>query len=400
MTRIWFYNIPYHGHINPTLPLVRKLINRGDEVTYFAGPAFEERIRATGAAHRSYGNLDAFGQSRSDSHMIHQGALVAESTKLLLAEVLSSVAEERPQLLMFDMSAPWGAIASRRFDIPAIACFPHLPFYWRTVTDDPRILRKAMAGLRPGFGHWRDLGRQTTAIIKEHNLRKPADLNVLSSSAELNIAFLTRYFQPYESHFDESYVYVGPTIDTGRREEPMVIDKSSGQKLIYIAVGTLYRANLEFFQTCMEALADPRYAVIMSVGKAVDPAALGQVPDNFTVAQFTPQLQVLQEADLFITHGGMNSINEAVTYGVPMIVVPNTIEQSINAARIEQLQCGVYLDHAQLSVETLRASVASILTDPDTTSGLGRLRDSFEEAGGTQLAADVIGRFKEKHGLS
>ncbi len=399
MTRIWFYNIPYHGHINPTLPLVCELINRGDEVVYFAGPAFEERIRATGAAYRSYDNLEVFGQSRDNNHLIHQGALVAKSTHLLLSEIFSAVAKERPELLMFDMSAPWGNMASRRFGIPAIASFPHLPFYWRTVTDDRRVFRKAMAGLRPGSGHWRELRRQIAQIVREHNLRKPADLNVLSSSAELNIAFLTRYFQPYESHFDDSYLYVGPTIDTGRHEEPMSIHKQPDQKLIYIAVGTLYRANVKLFQACMEAFADPRYVVIMSVGKAVELESLGQIPDNFTVAQFTPQLQILQEADLFISHGGMNSINEAVTYSVPMIVVPNTIEQSINAARIEQLQCGIYLDQTQLSVETLRASVARILTDPATTSGLAHLLNSFEEAGGTQLAADAVEQFKKRHNL-
>jgi MGT family glycosyltransferase len=291
-------------------------------------------------------------------------------------------------------------MASRRFGIPAIASFPHLPFYWRTMLDDPRVFRKAMASLRPGLGHWRSLGRQTASMARRHSLRNPADINVLASAAELNIVFLTRYFQPYASRFDDSYVYVGPTIDTTRPETPMEIRKGPEQKLIYIAVGTLYRANLAFFQACMEAFADPGYAVIMSVGKAVDPGALGQVPDNFTVAQFVPQLQVLRAADVFITHGGMNSINEAVAFDVPMVVVPNTVEQSINAARIEQLQCGVYLDHAELSVETLRAAVDRVLTDPAASSGLGRLRESFEEAGGAPLAADVIQEFKAKHGLT
>ena len=222
--------------------------------------------------------------------------------------------------------------------------------------DDRRVFRKFLASLRPGSGHWRELLRQVRKSAQDYNLRSPADINVLSSSAELNIVFLTRYFQPYESHFDRSYLYVGPTIEKARREEPMTIARQAGQRLIYIAVGTVYRANARFFRHCMEALADPKYAVIMSVGKAVDPGSLGQVPANFTVAQYVPQLQVLQEADLFITHGGMNSINEAVTYGVPMVVVPNTIEQTINAARIEQLRCGLYLDHTQLSVDTLRGS--------------------------------------------
>ena len=112
-----------------------------------------------------------------------------------------------------------------------------------------------------------------------------------------------------------------------------------------------------------------------------------------------PQLQILQEADLFITHGGMSSINEAVTFGVPMVVVPNTIEQSINAARLEQLQCGLYLDLAQLTVETLQHAATQVLIDPNLSAGLSALRQSFEEAGGTQLAADTIEQFKQCHDI-
>lgn len=399
MTRAWFFNIPYHGHINPTLPLVRALVEGGDEVTYFAGPAFEERVCATGACYRGYANLDVFGQSRNDNHMIHQGALVAESTNAVLGEVLDAVGKERPDYLLFDMSAPWANIAARRYDIPAIACFPHLPFYWRTVTDDPRVLRKAGAGIRPGLGHWRELRRQLNRLAGDHKLRKPADINVLSSSAELNIAFLTRYYQPYEEHFDSTYVYVGPTVETDRLAEPFTFERSEEQTLIYIAVGTLYRANVEFFQACMAAFSDPKYAVVLSIGKAVEPEELGHIPQNFTVAQFVPQLRVLQEADLFITHGGMNSINEAVTFSVPMVVVPNTIEQAINASRIEQLKCGIYLDQARLSVESLRAAAAKVLTTPATSSGLSLLLDSFREAGGTQLAVDSIEVFKQRHDL-
>ena len=393
MSRIWFYNIPYHGHVNPTLPLTRELVARGHEVTYFSGPAFAARIQATGAQVQPYAHPDAFAPSRESTHTIHQGALLAAATRLLLPEVLAAVESARPDLLMFDMSAPWGSIASRRYGIPAVACFPHLPFYWRTLLDDPRLMRKFAASISPGAGHWRALLHQLRATMAEQKLRRPADINVLSSSAGLNILFLTRYFQPYASHFDDTYVYVGPTIETDRREEPMTIHKAPDQKLIYIAVGTVYKAALDFFRTCMAALDDPAYAVIMSVGKAVDPADLGPIPENFTVAQYVPQLQVLQAADLFVTHGGMNSINEAVTFDVPMIVVPNTIEQSINAARIEQLQCGRYLDHAQLTVDTLRTTVRALLADPDVADGLARLRASFDAAGGTQQAADAIEAF-------
>ncbi|MCB0045194.1 MAG: hypothetical protein KDD92_07190 [Caldilineaceae bacterium] len=400
MARIWFYNIPYHGHVNPTLPLVRELAARGNEITYFAGPAFAQRIAATGAQAGEYSRADAFVTSRDNNHLIHQGGLVAGSLHMLLGDILEEVAVGRPDLIMFDVSAPWGNVASRRFAIPSVAAYPHLPFYWRTTLNKPRVLRKTAAAVRPGQGHWRVLGRRMTEIVRDYRLRKFGDINVLSTSAALKILFLTRYFQPYADHFDSSYVYVGPTIDIHRPEEPMVLEKGADQQLIYIAVGTLYKANVDFFRACMEAFADPRYAVILSIGKAVDPGSLGEIPPNFTVAQFVPQLQILQAADLFITHGGMSSINEAVVFDVPMVIVPNTVEQAINAARLEELACGLYLDQADLTVESLRAAARRVLAEPELSQGLPRLRQSFAEAGGPPMAADAIDGLKERLGIA
>ncbi len=400
MTRVWFYNIPFHGHVNPTLPLMRELVRRGEDVIYFSSPAFEKVISATGARYRAYENLGAFEQSRAATHIIHLGNLVADTTYALLPEVLSTVEAEKPDYMIFDMSAPWGGIASRRYGIPALASFPHLPFYWRTILNDRRVLRKGLQSIKPGYGYWRKLQRQTAKIVKDFKLRDPKDINVLSSSAELNIVFSTRYFQPYEQHFDESYIYVGPEIETNRQEAPLEIKKDEGQLLIYIAVGTVYRASLQFFQHCLQAFDDRRYRVIMSVGRAVDPDDLGPVPKNFTIKQHVPQLAILQNADVFITHGGMNSISEAVYYGVPMIVVPNTIEQALNAVRVEQLHAGVYLEPDRLSVEKLLQAVESVLGDPETCHGLEEIKRSFAEAGGVRRAADAIQTFKQHHGLT
>jgi len=399
MARAWFFNIPLTGHINPTLPLVRALVQDGDEVTYFSSPTYQERISAAGAIFRSYANLEALEATRNVTHLIHQGGQIARATHGLLAEVLDAVGEERPDYLLFDMSAPWGGIASRQFGIPAVASFPHLPFYWRAIVMDWRILWKGLRNILPGYGYWRDLQGQTARIVRDYRLRDPKDINILSSTAELNIVFSSRYFQPYQEHFDQSYVYIGPDVRLERQETQLQISKLEGQKLVYIAVGTVYKASLEFFRLCIRAFDDERYAVVMSVGKAVDPAALGPIPGNFTVAQFVPQLAVLRQADLFITHGGMSSISEAVLNQVPMLVVPNTIEQSINAAVIARLMAGVYLELEELSLEKLQRAVHDMVGNREMMGGLERIRQSYFEAGGVERALEAIQGFKVKHGL-
>jgi MGT family glycosyltransferase len=179
----------------------------------------------------------------------------------------------------------------------------------------------------------------------------------------------------------------------------MQISKREDQKLIYIAVGTVYKASLDFFKHCMAAFAGDRYTVIMSIGKAMNPASLGAIPENFTVAQFVPQLAVLRKADVFITHGGMSSISEAILSRVPMVVVPNTIEQSINAAILEKLVAGLYMEHSQVNVETLQNAIDKGVNDLALKEGIEKIRKSFLEAGGDRRGADEVQIFKSKHGL-
>ncbi len=390
MAQIWYYNIPFHGHVNPSLPLIRELVTRGNVVTYFSTESFKARIQETGAQFRSYESVYAFEKSRSDTHIIRLGTLVAEATHALLPEVLQSAGSERPEILLFDMSAPWGGIASRRFGIPSIAIFPHLPFYWRTVLDDHRVLRKVIRNIRPGLGYWRQLQHMTAKIVRDYKLRDPKDINVLSSSAGKNIVFSSRFFQPYEKHFGSDYLYIGSQVDVHRQEDPLKVLKHEGQKLVYIAVGTVYQASTEFFRKCLDAFGNEDYSVVMSIGKAVDPESLGNLPDNFQVAQFVPQLSILQMADVFITHGGMNSINESVYFRVPMIVVPNTIEQAVNAARVEELGAGIYLEHHQITTGKLRESVRKILRVDHYASGLEKIRASFYGGDGLELAVREI----------
>jgi UDP:flavonoid glycosyltransferase YjiC (YdhE family) len=51
-----FFSLPLHGHTNPTLPLVRELTERGDQIVYYSTPAFAAKIEQAGASYRPYGN--------------------------------------------------------------------------------------------------------------------------------------------------------------------------------------------------------------------------------------------------------------------------------------------------------------------------------------------------------
>ena len=79
--------------------------------------------------------------------------------------------------------------------------------------------------------------------------------------------------------------------------------------------------------------------MILNTGK-VPPESLGPLPENIRAYSFVPQTEVLRHTDVFLTHCGMNSVNEALYFGVPMVAMPFMNDQITNAARIVELGLG------------------------------------------------------------
>jgi MGT family glycosyltransferase len=106
-----------------------------------------------------------------------------------------------------------------------------------------------------------------------------------------------------------------------------------------------------------------------------------------------PQPEVLARAALFITHGGMNSANEALHAGVPMLVVPQGADQPLVAARVVELGAGLSIRTEDVSVETVRALARRLLDEPRFRAVADTLRVAQRQAGGYRRAADELERY-------
>ena len=86
--------------------------------------------------------------------------------------------------------------------------------------------------------------------------------------------------------------------------------------------------------------------------------------------------------DVFITHGGINSINEALFINsVPMIVIPQFADQFMNARLVETNETGIALDNNNITTEILLNSVNNILNNEKKyKAGIAKVLKSFEEA--------------------
>jgi zeaxanthin glucosyltransferase len=175
--------------------------------------------------------------------------------------------------------------------------------------------------------------------------------------------------------------YIGSCVAEARRDEPLEIaDLSDTKPLLYCSLGTYNKAYLHakrLFKVVIAALTElPDWHAIIQVGDAAPIDEFGQVRQGIHVVKVVPQLQVLQHADVFITHGGFSSVRESIYFGVPMLVLPCWLDQPGNAARVVRHGLGLRADIATVSPNEVRESIIE-LAKPDRRAKVAILQQVF-----------------------
>jgi MGT family glycosyltransferase len=214
---------------------------------------------------------------------------------------------------------------------------------------------------RKQLGPFRTLAEQ---LHKKYGIAKPQLLDVFANHNMLNIVYTAKQFQPFAELLDDSFKFVGPSIAPRSDTVSFPFDALGDVPIVYISLGTVFNDKADFYRTCCEALADIDRKVVLAVGKRTNIAALGTVPGNFIVREFVPQLELLQRAALLVTHGGMNSVSEALCYGVPLVVIPQTADQFMVGQRIQQLGAGKTMHRGTVTAQKLRSIAEEILAQP------------------------------------
>jgi MGT family glycosyltransferase len=111
-----------------------------------------------------------------------------------------------------------------------------------------------------------------------------------------------------------------------------------------------------------------------------------------------PQPEVLARAALFVTHGGVNSVNEALYAGVPMLVVPQGADQPLVASHVVELGAGLSIRTEDVNVEVVRALAQRLLDEPRFRAAASTLQVAQRQAGGYPRAADELERYLQQTG--
>ncbi|MDX1416833.1 MAG: glycosyltransferase [Candidatus Promineifilaceae bacterium] len=380
--QIFQFNFFGKGHIYPTIPIVRALIERGVRVTSYGLPQHQGIISASGAQFRAY--------SRPPQREKNAMQLAAYQTSWaldLLPGLLADINDDQPQIVITDSMLPLGWYAAQIASLPLVVITTHAvanDTISRTLgLTEEQILRNGdMVTFQEDLSNYRQAAETLQEIFglaplpARHVFQIPADLTLVTTSSAL---------QPAADLLDSSYKFVGPMIESRGEVADFPLQQFEGGPLVYVSLGTMAH-DLDVYKIFPEAFDGAPYHVVISAGGK--PFALQDLPENFSFYEFVPQLDLLTKVDVFVTHGGWNSVNEALYNNVPMVVCPQGKDQFINAQVLEQLGVGKAL--YEPTPARVRAAVDELLADRAYRLKAEEVGATLRKAGGSSSAADEI----------
>lgn len=134
----------------------------------------------------------------------------------------------------------------------------------------------------------------------------------------------------------------------------------AGRPLVVVSFGSFLSARDDVLARVAEGLQRAELRVALATGSS-DPAALGPLPGDWLVRSFLPQVALVRHAAVAITHAGNSGVTEALTYGVPMLVLPFSTDQFAIAADLERAGVGRALDPNRVTGAGIRDGVLGLL---------------------------------------
>ncbi|PED05551.1 macrolide family glycosyltransferase [Bacillus pseudomycoides] len=387
MANILMINFPAEGHVNPTLGIVKAFAERGDSVHYITTEKFKERLEKVGATvHLQPDLLSKASIDRYSNAGLNAFLKIQIQTSLDALDITKQLSQDIDFDFVFYEKFGAGQLVRDYLQIPGICSSASFLF--------PKEFLKNMP-LSPESGFKPDEEAEKLMVqMKEcYGVEPESSAQFMNNAAELTIVFTSRYFQPNSEKFDDSNIFIGPTFPKRAYTGSFPFEALEDEQVLYISMGTVLDRTEEFFNTCIDAFSDFKGKVVIAAGERVDMTKIKEAPEHFIISSYVPQLKVLEHTDVFITHGGMNSVNESIHFNIPMVVIPHDKDQPTVAQRLTELNAGYRVSKDNLKPETLKDAVKEVLTNEIYKEGIKKINESFQKSGGAEKAIEAIDAF-------
>ncbi|MEU3998631.1 MULTISPECIES: macrolide-inactivating glycosyltransferase [Streptomyces] len=385
---IAMFSIAAHGHVNPSLEVIRELVARGHRVTYAIPPHFAEKVAGTGAEPVLWNSTlpgpdddpEAWGSTLLDN----VEPFLADAVQAL-PQLIEAYEGDTPDLVLHDITSYPARVLAHRWGVPAVSLSPNLVAwdgYEKEVAEpmweEPKKTERGQA-YYARFRAW----------LEENGITQHPD--DFAGRPARSIVLIPRALQPNADRVDESvHSFVG-ACQGDRGAEGGWQRPAGAEKVVLVSLGSSFTKQPAFYRECVEAFGGlPGWHLVLQVGRHVDPAELGDLPDNVEVRSWVPQLAVLRQADLFVTHAGAGGSQEGLATATPMIAVPQAVDQFGNADMLQGLGVARHVPAGEADAGTLRAAALALVDDPEVARRLKGIQAEMAEEGGTRRAADLI----------
>jgi MGT family glycosyltransferase len=381
-------------------------------VVYFQVTDLETPIRAAGLRFREIGEHDyPPGSLRARDEEVGQleglAALrcglrgIVTKSQMLFRDAPAAIRDEGVNALIVDQIEPAGGTVAEHLGLPFVSAAAALPVNLDASVPSVTLPWSHRVGLLARLRN--SVGNKTSELIfsrvvgtinrqrRAWGLRPVQRFNDLFSGLA-QIAQLPAALELPGRRLPPGFHHTGPWTDAEARipvDFPWErIDPS--RPLVYASMGTLQNRVLRTFRMIAEACADLNVQLVISLGGGQNPALLDGLPGDPVVVGYAPQLDLVRQSALTISHGGLNTALESLACGVPMVVLPVTYDQPGVGARVEQAGVGRSVPVARLTLKRLRVAVRTVLRDPAYRARAERLRSSIKADDGLNRAADLI----------
>ncbi len=385
MARFLFVVPPLTGHVNPTVSVALDLQARGHEVAWAGHP---NRVRPLLPRGATLFELDErIGAERYAEVVARAGETRGLAAfKLLWEDFLVPLArnmrqtvdrvvdEYRPSVMAVDQQAIAGALVARQRGIS-----------WATLATTFAGVVEPLESL-PKIREW--MHGQLAVLQREAGFGGP-DLPIVDlpdNSPHRVIVFSTEALSGAGAQ-DPRVSWVGPSIQRRQETAEFPFELLGERPRVLVSLGTVNAETGDrFFRVAIEALGGERMQVIL----VAPPERLGQVPDNFIVRGYVPQLALLPQIDAVVSHGGHNTVCEALAQGLPLVVAPIKDDQPVVAQKVADAGAGLRVKYGRVTAAQLRDAVHRVLHQPAYRDAARRVQASFADAGGARAAADLL----------
>jgi zeaxanthin glucosyltransferase len=386
MSRFLFVVLSEKGHVHPFIGPAQELARRGHEVAFYApfdlraplGRAGFDRVFAgvAGAPPPPDAN-----RGRAFAELVADRARLRAWIQAMLVDTVPGEVERltalvrarshRPDAIVADPMAYAAPIVASREGIPwaglSTSLNPVVPDDWTSeLIETTRALPRAELFARHGAPGARF---RVSDCLSPH----------------LNVAFTTRALvgdAPPDVLLAGASMPLGARGDEG---EPVALDP--GRPLVFMSLGSQIYHQPRMFEVVVEASRGQPWQLVLAMGELAGVAA---VPEGVQAVRYASQLALLPRARVLITHGGANSVMEALAHGVPLLVSPICNDQPHNARFVERASAGHALDLSEAGPGEVREKLAALCAEGPERAAAARIAASYAEAGGSRAAADAV----------